>query len=296
MYRRSDGSVVVPDAALYTHPVHLRVDPLAKPDVTGALAAVRVTDVLLVGLRAGSVPGPHGVIDLRATPGAMSALWSMAEMLRIAAATQILDVAPQELQAGVQPYRVEETLSARVYLADTLENGAGYSSYLARAGVFEELLESARATWTTRLEDPTHSNDCDTSCPDCLRSYENRVVHPALDWRLALDMLELAAGEPLRVDRWLADAPARADAFVASFPEAQLRPHAGALPVVWSPGSGRAAMFGHPLWRLEPAHWVDLQHSAAEMVRAEFGVTVRAFDLRALTRDRLAALRWLADF
>ena len=41
------------------------------------------------------------------------------------------------------------------------------------------------------------------SCPDCLRSWDNRRHHSGLDWRLALDMLDLAAGEPLAMQRWM---------------------------------------------------------------------------------------------
>ena len=54
---------------------------------------------------------------------------------------------------------------------------------------------SKRGTNSPRAwENPAHARYCTVSCPDCLRSYDNRRLHGALDWRLALDMLDLAAG------------------------------------------------------------------------------------------------------
>ena len=43
---------------------------------------------------------------------------------------------------------------------------------------------------------------CDSSCPDCLRSWDNRHLHPLLDWRLALDPIVLAVGRPVTLKRW----------------------------------------------------------------------------------------------
>ena len=55
-------------------------------------------------------------------------------------------------------------------------------------GILEELAD--------KYEGLQHSN-CGESCPDCLRSWDNRRLHGALDWRLALDVAALAAGLPL---------------------------------------------------------------------------------------------------
>jgi len=43
-----------------------------------------------------------------------------------------------------------------------------------------------------RLMAPGHAEVCDTSCPDCLRSYSNLSYHSLLDWRLGVDMAALA--------------------------------------------------------------------------------------------------------
>src|SRR5713101_2897346 len=37
-----------------------------------------------------------------------------------------------------------------------------------------------------------HADQCQTSCPDCLRDYSNLAWHNILDWRMALDLVRLA--------------------------------------------------------------------------------------------------------
>src|ERR1700736_4321922 len=44
------------------------------------------------------------------------------------------------------------------------------------------------------FQDPDHSESCTTSCQHCLRHYGNRMNHQSLDWRLALDMVEMLSG------------------------------------------------------------------------------------------------------
>ena len=60
----------------------------------------------------------------------------------------------------------------------------------------QELLEMiSRPTpsqFFDRMNAPAHASACDTSCPDCLRSYSNLAYHSLLDWRLAIDMAALA--------------------------------------------------------------------------------------------------------
>ena len=62
-----------------------------------------------------------------------------------------------------------------------------------------------------------HGQECDSSCPDCLRSYDNRHLHPLLDWRLGLDLAELAAARPLQTDRWLRDSKRIAEGLAQAF-------------------------------------------------------------------------------
>ena len=62
-------------------------------------------------------------------PAGTAALWSFAELLRIASTVK-LDVDPREFDIGLQPIRVGDEITARLFLADSLENGAGYASFI----------------------------------------------------------------------------------------------------------------------------------------------------------------------
>lgn len=112
-------------------------------------------------------------------------------------------MSPDELVVDLTPFPTDSVRSARVFIADALDNGAGYAGELGRPEVFERLLLDGRNRLTDLYEtDARHRETCMPSCPDCLRSWDNRRHHSGLDWRLALDMLDLAAGEPLKMNRW----------------------------------------------------------------------------------------------
>src|SRR5690606_7942689 len=97
----------------------------------------------------------------------------------------------------------------------TLENGAGFASELGRPEVLEavvhEVASALQGFWTSE------GHDCSTSCPDCLRSWDNRHLHPILDWRLAVDIAELCLGKDLDLQRWEALARRAASNFVAAY-------------------------------------------------------------------------------
>ncbi|GIG58526.1 hypothetical protein Lfu02_28980 [Longispora fulva] len=157
-----------------------------------AISARRRTDVLVLGL-------DHLDPGLQISPKAPSGrgAWaSLGYLLRDAAAPW-LDIGPDEIQVGVHPQLREDILLGEVFIADSLENGAGYAARFGEK--FEELLDEADA-WMARLQ--KHGGDpCDSSCHRCLRDYGNRSWHPLLDWRLAADLLDLMRGRPLLVDR-----------------------------------------------------------------------------------------------
>jgi DEAD/DEAH box helicase domain-containing protein len=95
-----DGSVCVWEPSLYSPRVKLPQAGLRGDETLAAIGSIKTTDVLLLKIQADGLPGPDGVIDVRGTPAGLSALWSFAELLRIAAGDQ-LDVDPAELQAGL---------------------------------------------------------------------------------------------------------------------------------------------------------------------------------------------------
>lgn len=221
--------------------------------VTCALAAISETDMMLLGVRD---YGPGRAADPR-TPAGRAALYSLAFMLRRAAAVY-LDIQDYELKAGI---RSQEDLAlgsvvGQVFLCDTLENGAGYATHLGQPAVSERLLQmivqDSHQRFHDRLVDVSHSGACDTSCPDCLRSYSNLAYHNLLDWRLAIDMANLALDAnsliSLSSALWSRVADLAASTLEAARPGFVRRTFAG-LPGL--DNGSDAIIITHPLWLTE---------------------------------------------
>jgi len=78
-------------------------------------------------------------------------------------------------------------------MVEQLENGAGYTNYLAslspeaKKKVFlNPLLPDGEMF--KMLTNQNHINNCDSSCYDCIREYNNQDRHYILNWRLGLDL------------------------------------------------------------------------------------------------------------
>jgi DEAD/DEAH box helicase domain-containing protein len=153
-----------------------------------------------------------------------------------------------------------------------------------------------RRETSSRMQSAAHRASCDSSCPNCLRSYDNRWLHPLLDWRLALDVLELVVEGTLDEARWLGDAERLVGSFVAGnlqFGQVEAFERAG-LHGVFEPRGRRAVVFGHPLWRVSPDGYGPQLAEAVAEVEADFRASaVQAFDLFTLTRNPGAPLSWL---
>lgn len=121
-----------------------------------------------------------------------AAWYSFAFWLRLVAA-QYLDVDIAELRAGFRTFKYNNQPAAEAFLADALENGAGYSNYLGQPENFRSLLAHAEDSSDLTQRWLAHAAECDTSCNNCLREFNNMPYHALLDWRLALDMARLAA-------------------------------------------------------------------------------------------------------
>ncbi len=196
---------------------------LPEPDLTTqvqvALGAVQVTDVLLISMRS-EVPGmdldpvsrPEGIHRLASRRGA----WYSLGFLFREAGVRLLDVQSQELRVGLRVLQGVDGVVGELFLADSLENGAGYATHLGQPNVFTELLDQAEQ-FVRRLEDDVHAADCDSACYDCLKDYYNMAYHPLLDWRLGRDMLDLLRGRPLDVSRWAPIESSRAETFAQEF-------------------------------------------------------------------------------
>lgn len=156
-----------------------------------ALLSRRSTDVLLMGINR----WPQGVYADPATVEGRAAWYSLAFWLRTAGGV-LLDVEPEELQAGFRSISADGRPAGQAFLSDKLENGAGYCGELAREERFRELLTEADDTRPDSIAaawlHSDHAGECDTSCNRCLRDFFNLPYHGLLDWHLALDMARLA--------------------------------------------------------------------------------------------------------
>jgi DEAD/DEAH box helicase domain-containing protein len=222
--------------------------PIGQP-VRCALAAISQTDMMLLGVRDF---GPGRGADPR-TPRGRAALYSLSFMLRRAAAV-LLDIQDHELKSGIRSVEdVATEVTGQIFLCDTLENGAGYATHLGQPAVAEELLrmicEPGHRDFFERLDHPTHADNCDTSCPDCLRSYSNLQYHNLLDWRLAVDLASLAldpsAPISLSSPRWTRVVDRAAVTLLNARPGHQ-RIMVGGLPAI-SNGTD-IKIITHPLW------------------------------------------------
>ncbi|NKY38112.1 DEAD/DEAH box helicase [Cellulomonas septica] len=256
-----------------------------------AIGEVRVTDALLVTPKRLSIP--TGAIGLHDQPSGRAAYTSLAELLR-RGAKDVLDLDPGELTVGLVPVRVplmaseepdaKSQVAAAIYLADTAENGAGYAAELGRPEVFEPLLGRTLADTIDRWQNTGHGRTCDLSCPDCLRSYDNSRRHAHLDWRLAIDLLELVAGGALTVGRSL---PANTE-LLAPSAAALGGAHArmiGEVPAIAR--GGRCVLLAHPLWRCDP-DWFVSEQAEAHVLASDTFESVTWRDVRDFRRNPLS--------
>lgn len=272
-FRRHYNSLIVNDDNLYRDAPPF-ADLSAEPECQGAIGAVFSTDVLSMVLKDAPGVGANGVLDVIAQPSAEPAIVSFGELLKKAAAYE-LDVDPGEFKVGVQRYRDASCITMQLFLADTLENGAGYSRHLFEPDILKRLLERFYGDESERWSGPGHA-DCDRACPDCLRSYGNRFLHASLDWRLALDATELVLGLPLDLDRWLGDAERIARRFVDLCSRSEIRVQAERAGELWSVvvPERRALVLGHPLWHPREGYSPDAMIVAKMELRDRHGASL----------------------
>ncbi|MCZ7666525.1 MAG: DUF1998 domain-containing protein [Chloroflexi bacterium] len=185
-----------------------RIDKETLPHDTRSLASINKTDVLLVSidndrastkLDLGLMRWDKNKNENQVVASRRAAWYSFAFFLRSAAAQQ-LDVDPNELQAGLRTFKGEnKQVQAEVFIADTLQNGAGYSSYLGQPKVFRALIEYMLDEGQDGYQMPQHGGKdgpCGSACYDCLKDYGNMAYHGLLNWRLAMDMAQLILIQP----------------------------------------------------------------------------------------------------
>lgn len=124
-------------------------------------------------------------------------------LLRRAAAV-LLDINELELRVGLRIVRHQQGgIVGQVFLSDALEYGAGYCSRFGSALAMERLLRfiaDPSGSLLAPIISANHADRCQRSCPDCLRDYSNLARHNILDWRMALDVAQLALDANARID------------------------------------------------------------------------------------------------
>jgi hypothetical protein len=215
-------------------------------------------------------------------------------MLRRAAAVR-LDIHERELKVGLRVMRDAGRVVGQVFMSDSLENGAGYSSHIGTPAEMQALLESicgqpqpSAFNDALVLQQDAHGNDaharmCRTSCPDCLRDYSNLAYHNILDWRLGLDMARLALDPAAPIDftptYWQGISAAAAGPYFAAL---------NMSPTTFQGlDAGQSAteveILIHPLWSLDPMNL----HPQLQAAIAQASAT----GLRVKTRSVFEVLR-----
>jgi hypothetical protein len=241
-----------------------------------ALASIKPTDVFVLGIQS----WPAGIIYSPVDVNGRAALYSLGFMMRRAAAAERLDIDEGELNVGL---RVVQNANAEVrgeiFISDSLENGAGYSSHLGTPPEAESLLRllvgQGDPSFYAPLVGTLHAGACQTSCPDCLRDYSNLAFHNILDWRLGLDLARLALDANAAIDftipYWQPLVASAAAAYVASQSHWQLVTFAG---VPAGRRGNTVEIITHPLWNRNPNHfcpqlaaaYADAQAAGAQAV------------------------------
>lgn len=130
--------------------------------------------------------------------GRRAAWYSYAYLLRKIAAIH-LDVQPHELIAGLYSTVHHGTSTSYAFIADELENGAGFATTLGHPDNFAQFLGAVEEN-LAKFNDYSHSRTCKGACYRCLRDYQNMPFHPLLDWRLARDVHQLLSGRKVEID------------------------------------------------------------------------------------------------
>jgi hypothetical protein len=126
-----------------------------------------------------------------------------------------LDIGLDELTVGYSVRRVDNFERTDIFVADTLENGAGFATKLGLISDFSALLRACRK-FTDDLESIEHEA-CDSSCPNCIRDYSNLIYHSILDWRLGRDLLDLLMVGSFSTGRWKSTEKSLSASFVSNF-------------------------------------------------------------------------------
>lgn len=158
---------------------------------SAVLISIKHTGVLTLGLKE-TIKVPLTNIQIKAI------YESWGYLIRKSICSE-LDIESNEFEIG---FRINpELLKPEIFIVETADNGAGYTNFLSdpnnsdigRKILIDNLLPGGNIYKTLMNQD--HQENCISSCYDCLRDYYNSSSHRNLNWRLALDLVELSANQ-----------------------------------------------------------------------------------------------------
>ncbi len=203
-----------------------------------------------------------------------SAFVSFSEALRNACKV-VLGVDSDEFIVGHQRMngRHSDMKTAKIFIADSHANGAGYSVQIGQRGEFEKILNEIEGSFGINWLEDSHSN-CSTSCPDCIRSYNNRNLHSLLDWRLALDLTSAIRGGALRSDLWMPFSQKLIQDIIQNGLLGIELAYVEKLgwPGIISKDTNKAVVFVHPLWLKEEDYFGPTASEISEELKIEYGL------------------------
>lgn len=173
---------------------------IGDPHTNVALTTERKTDILSIRAKVWPPICDHTRLPSKYK---VQAAWASAAEILGKAIIYREDVEPTEISVGsrYEPFEDPVTGERRdlwgIFIADNLDNGAGYSSNYSAEAAFDGLLAYASSRIGRGFVEERHRASCFGSCYECLRHYGNRFSHATLDWRMGLDILSLLAGREL---------------------------------------------------------------------------------------------------
>lgn len=275
----NDNTVIVPEYAGFKTTVKTGTERLIT------IGDIRITDALTIDVSTNETELAHvfGEIPV-AVPNpdptkiniasGTSAFVSFSEALRNACKV-VLGVDSDEFIVGHQRIngRHSDMKTARLFIADAHANGAGYSVQIGQKTEFEKILNEIETSFGVSWLEESHSN-CSTSCPDCIRSFSNRNLHPMLDWRLALDMTAAIRGQQLRTDLWMPFSKKIIENVIREGSLGADLSYAEKLgwPAIISKYTNKAVVFVHPLWLKDEDFYGPKASEIVEELKAEFNL------------------------
>jgi len=272
-----DNTIVVPEFASSRSAFKQGTERLIT------IGDIRVTDALTIDINSNEVELAHvfGEIPVampNPDPRKMniasgtSAFISFSEALRNACKI-VLGVDSEEFIVGYQRKngQHQDMKTARLFVADAHANGAGYSVQIGQPEEFDKILNEIETSFGVKWLSQEHSA-CSTSCPDCIRSFNNRHLHPMLDWRLALDLTSAIRGGQFRSDIW----QPFSKKLVSDIIENGLLgidlvyAEKSGWPALVSGQSKKSVIFVHPLWLKDEDYYGPMVSEMSEALKDEF--------------------------